>query len=263
MPELAARMLEVVRDARSSAKDVEAVIVRDPALSAKILRAANSALYGFSQEITTIEHAIGVVGFNQILSLSLSISMFDLFRTRRLDLQGFWRHSIATAMGAKWLAQEAQLPTEVSFMAGLLHDIGKLAFASLWEGAYFRVLRLQHQEAITSCEAETRVLRYPHTGAGGVMAENWSLPADYVQAIRYHHEPTQAAAEHRALCALVHVANFAAHEVFPSLFAHVWEEARLAEAQSLAQLPPDAFDRCMAHLKEQAESINTFLMAIQ
>lgn len=263
LPEVAAQMLRVVRDARSSAKDVEAIVIRDPVLSAKILRAANSAFYGFSQEIATVGHAIAVLGFNQILSLLLSISMFDLFRTRRLDLQGFWRHSIATATGAKFLARHTQLPVEEAFMAGLLHDIGKLAFAFLWEGAYFCVLRLQHNEAIDSCAAETRLLSCSHTTAGGIMAENWSLPPDYVQVIRYHHAPTQAADTHRPLCALVHVANFAAHEVFPSLFAHVWDETKLEEAQSLAQLPSDAFDLCVAHVKEQEEGINTFLTAIQ
>ncbi len=96
-----------------------------------------------------------------------------------------------------------------------------------------------------------------------MMAENWSLPADYVQVIRSHHAPRQAAETHRALCALVYVANFAAHEVFPSLFSHVWDEAKLEEAQSLAQLPADAFDQCVAHVREQEEGINTFLTAIQ
>jgi putative nucleotidyltransferase with HDIG domain len=263
LPEVAARVLQVVRDARSSAKDVEAIVVRDPVLSAKILRVANSAFYGFTQKITTVGHAIAILGFNQILSLLLSITMFDKFRTRRMDLQGFWRHSIATATGAKFLARQARLSVEESFMAGLLHDIGKLAFAFLWEGAYFDVLRLQHSDAISSCEAETRLLHCSHTSAGSAMAENWSLPPDYVQVIRHHHAPTQAAETHRALCALVHVANFAAHEVFPSLFAHVWDETKLEEAQSLAQLPSDAFDQCVAHLKEQEEGINTFLTAIQ
>ncbi len=77
-----------------------------------------------------------------MLSLLLSIMMFDRFHTRRMDLRGFWRHSIATATGAKFLAWVGQLPVEESFMAGLLHDIGKLAFAFLWEGVYFDVLRL-------------------------------------------------------------------------------------------------------------------------
>jgi len=263
LPEVAARVLQVIRDARSSVEDVEAVVVRDPALSAKILRVANSAFYGLPQKITTVGHAIAILGFNQLLSLLLSITMFDRFRTRRLDLQGFWRHSIATAAGAKFLARHAQLPPDESFMGGLLHDIGKLAFAFLWEGAYFDVLRQQHNEALESGEAETRRLGCSHTMAGGVMAENWSLPPAYVQVIRHHHAPTQAAETHCALCALVHVANFAAHEVFPSLFSHVWDETALEETRSLAQLPPDAFDQCMAHVKEQEEGIQAFLTAIQ
>lgn len=263
LPAVAMQVLQVVRNPRSSAKDVEAVVMRDPVLSAKILRVANSSFYSFASKIATVGHAISVLGFNQVQSLLLGISVFDKFRTRRLDLHGFWQHAIATAIGAKFLARKVNLNPDQVFTAGLLHDIGKLAFSFLWEGIYLDVLRLQHRETVSSYEAEMQLLGNPHTTIGGMMAANWSLPEEYIQAIRYHHEPLHAGDPYRSLCCVICAANIAAHEAFPTLFAHTWDMSELEGVKSLVNLTNQVEDECISHIQDSEESINAFLSSIQ
>lgn len=263
LPAIAMKTLQAINDERSSAKHVEAIIRNDPALSAKILRVANSAMFGFTSKVTTLEHAIALLGFNQVQSLLIGVAIFDRFRTNCLDLYGFWTHSVATAVGARFLAQKVWVNADHAFMGGLLHDIGKLAFVYLYGRLYLNTLQLQYQESLSSREAEVRTLGCFHTTMGSMMAEQWSLPGEYLQVIRHHHEPLQAAKSYQPLCILVGIANLAAHEAFDTLFAHAWDPSELEGVWEVINLPPEAGDECMAYLKQSEEKIKSFLSALQ
>ncbi len=263
LPAVAMKTLQVINDERSSAKNVEAVIMSDPVLSAKILRVANSAMFGFASKITTLEHAIALLGFNQVQSLLVSISIFDRFRTNCLDLYGFWTHSVATAVGARFLAQKVWVNADHAFMGGLLHDIGKLAFVFLYDRLYLNTLQLQYKESLSSREAELRTLGCFHTTMGSMMAEQWSLPEEYLQIIRYHHEPLQAAKSYQPLCILVGIANLAAHEAFDTLFAHAWDPSEMEDVWGVINLPYETGDECVTHIKQSEERIKSFLSALQ
>ena len=131
LPLVAVRVMEIINDPHSSASDLAEVISSDPAMTAKVLRLVNSAYYGFPNPITTITHAVAIMGFNTLRSLVLSVATFDLFSKKKPDqffqLEELWMHSIGTAVGSKLLAKRLGLPNfEELFIAGLLHDVGKV-----------------------------------------------------------------------------------------------------------------------------------------
>jgi HD-like signal output (HDOD) protein len=123
------RTLKLMQDPDSDARSAERAIARDPALSAKILRVANSAFFGHARQVSTTADAIRILGFIHVQGMIIGIGAFDAFGTERLDLGGLWRHSIATATAARWLAPRVDARADEAFTDGILHDIGKLIFA--------------------------------------------------------------------------------------------------------------------------------------
>jgi class 3 adenylate cyclase len=152
LPAIVVQALNVMQNPTSDAKAVQEVIARDPAISAKILRVANSAFFGYSRRVSTIADAVNLLGFTNVQGMIIGVGAFDAFRTERLNLKRFWKHSIATATAARFLAPRAHCPADEAFTAGILHDVGKLIFAIQAELGYQRVLDLE-REAVTSLDA--------------------------------------------------------------------------------------------------------------
>ncbi|MGB0128231.1 MAG: HDOD domain-containing protein [Rhodocyclaceae bacterium] len=210
LPAIVMQALSVLQDPRSDAKAVQDVIARDPAISAKLLRVANSAFFGFSRQVATVADAVRVLGFTNVQGMILGVGAFDAFRTERLNLKEFWTHSIATATAARILAPKVKCSPDEAFTAGILHDIGKLLFAVQAELGYQRVLDLEHEAKLTGLEAERTLFEFTHPEVGETLAERWNLPTKYICAIAYHHQPSAAGAE-RTFCALMGLADEAAH----------------------------------------------------
>ena len=110
LPTVVMQALAAMQDPNSDAMSVQKVIARDPAISAKILRVANSAYFGFARRVSTIADAVRILGFSNVQGMIIGIGAFDAFRTERLDLADFWRHSITTASAASMLAPRVELP---------------------------------------------------------------------------------------------------------------------------------------------------------
>jgi putative nucleotidyltransferase with HDIG domain len=262
LPAIVVQALKVLQNPNSDARAVERVIVNDPAISAKILRVANSAFFGFSRRISTIAEAVRVLGFTNVQGMIFSVGAFDAFRTERLNLTEFWKHSIATATAARFLSPHLECSADEAFMAGILHDIGKLIFAIQAEPAYHQVLELRRGPTpISSLEAEQTLFEFTHPEVGEMVAERWDLPARYVAAIAHHHEP-QAAGEERAFCALIGLADQAAHvalggRTLPS------EDAERAAMLAMLALHAQHWDACLQHLHEVRDDIDGFVGAIR
>lgn len=210
LPAITYRVIKLVDDAQSTAKDLNDVITQDQSLTAKVLRLANSAYYGFPRRISTVTDAIVLLGFNTIRSLVLSASVYPILEK---PLEGYalapgelWRHSQACAMGARLIAQRARYrQPDQAYIAGLLHDIGKVLLN--------HHLRQQYQEIVarvggevTFIEVEQEVLGFDHAQVGALLAEKWNLPPDLVEAIGCHHQP-KAAEKNRELTAITHLAD--------------------------------------------------------
>jgi HD-like signal output (HDOD) protein len=186
-----------------TAKALGAIITRDPALTATVLKLANSAYYGMSREILSIERAVTVLGFDAIKSLALTISIFHVFKNpeeQLLDLKGLWYHSLGVALAAKHLALRSPIMAgsktlpEQAFICGILHDIGKIAFARNLPAEMAEILQQTHKGTIPQHAVEKSILGFNHQRAGQAIAESWSFPEDYQTVIRLHHTPSAAAA---------------------------------------------------------------------
>lgn len=194
LPDVVQAVSSLVNDPSSSAADLAKVISSDVALSARILKLANSPAYGFSRKVVDIKHAIALLGFKETQALAISISVLDYAGEERdFDLKSYWRHSFACATLAKLLAANLRSSEmESAFVAGLLHDVGKVVLAS----NVFAQRRKASTGGIktSSLVADEERLGISHSEAGYLLVEHWLLPQALTNAIRYHHSPQQAPA---------------------------------------------------------------------
>lgn len=192
LPKITTQLLEAVDDPDTSASDMATLISADPALATRLLRLANSAFYGFPRRIGTVNLAIVVLGFETVRDLCLSVLITDCFfqddGELPLDLEGFWRHSLATAVTSKMIYQMsgAHQPGK-GFIAGLVHDIGKLFLARYFPADYAKMLDKVQIENLPLLEAETAVFSLTHPVAGSWLLEEWNLPVWLVESTRDHH----------------------------------------------------------------------------
>ena len=259
LPTVVLQALRVMQDTNSDARAVERVIVHDLALSAKILRVANSAFFGFSRRVGTIADAVRVLGFTNVQGMIISVGAFDTFRTERLNLMEFWKHSIATATAARFLSPRVRCSPDEAFMAGILHDIGKLIFAVQAETAYQRVLELRQATAMNSLEAERTLFEFTHPEVGEMVAERWDLPARHVAAIAHHHDPAEAGDE-RVFCTLIGLADQAAHAALMTDHTPPEGDAALLDTLGFSQVQ---WQDCLRHLQEARAGIDAFVGAIR
>jgi HD-like signal output (HDOD) protein len=212
LPEVAMRISRMVDDPNSSATDIGREISNDVALTAKLLRIANSAAYGQNRQIASVSRAITVMGVKQVRNLTvglMAIKAFDGISNELMSMEDFWRQSLLCAVAAGQIASTRKLPgVESPFVAGLLHDIGQLVlFSQVSEQARAALLMMADapdEMSLNLCEIN--VMGFDHAAVGAELALNWKLPTSLVECIRYHHEP-HLAKNHPAEVALVHIAN--------------------------------------------------------
>ena len=191
MPTIASDIVKAVDDPNSSIGDIKDLIEQDSAVSAKLLKMANSALYGFPSAITSIAHAISLLGTRTVKNIVLAISLKKSFRRFGLMEKLLWQHSTLSGPVASKLAQLPQITVDKddAFTAGLLHHIGKTALANSHPDDYEQVIQRVYNEHIGFVEAETDKFGFDHSELGGAIAQLWNLPDSLVSVIRNHHDP--------------------------------------------------------------------------
>jgi len=213
LPTSVLRVMQMIEDPFCSASDLAKVVQSDPAMAVKILKLANSSYYGFRQNISNVPQAVTLLGFATLKNTLLAAAVFDMFRVSStgFDLPALWKHSIATATGAKLLAKRVRYPqTEKAFTAGLLHDVGKIIIARFLPQALTEVVELVQMEHLTICDAEQRVLGLSHPALGAWVLGRWGLPAPLIEAVEFHHCPTRSQGTFD-LAGIVYLANILAH----------------------------------------------------
>ncbi|HPO13777.1 MAG TPA: HDOD domain-containing protein [Candidatus Hydrogenedentes bacterium] len=188
LPAVMQQLLAAVENEASSAADITSILERDIAISARILRLANSAFYGLRHKVDTIRRAVVVVGFDVVRMLALATSVFDLFSQRQqyaLDPEDFWLHSLGAAKASQLLAREipGAQPSDSCFTAGLLHDMGKYFLALALKDTYKDVLEMAERSQCLLCEIEKDALAITHCEVAYWLAQKWSLPPVIADAI--------------------------------------------------------------------------------
>jgi putative nucleotidyltransferase with HDIG domain len=214
LPKVITEITTLMQNPRTSADEVGRAITMDQALSAKVLRLVNSAFYGFPGRINTITHAIVILGFNTVKNIVLTASVFDKLGGRGekggFNLEKFWMHSIGTGVIAKEIAKKVNFRFyEESFLAGLLHDIGKIILFKYLPEEFDRIQEILEKEDILFLDAEKRALDISHNEIGGWLSHRWNLPEDLRAAILYHHSPVLVN-QHKTMVHIAHAADILA-----------------------------------------------------
>jgi putative nucleotidyltransferase with HDIG domain len=194
-PKSVHQVLKLASDINCSQKDLVEVIKKDPVFTLKILRLVNSAYFGLSREVTSINHASVYLGLNTLKNVALGLAAVGAIpkgNVAGLDLGAFWLHSLAVATATRLLGTMLGVSRDEAadyFAAGLLHDIGKIVFALYMAEEYEEVGRLVEKEGMPLHQAEQSILGATHAEIGALLAEKWNLPSDLGNAIARHHTP--------------------------------------------------------------------------
>lgn len=191
VPAVATRIIDALDDPEIGVDEVGELIQRDPSLTARILKVANSSLYGFPMEIQGLGHAMSLVGARSIRNLVMAVAMRETYQVFGPLEQTLWEHSMAAGPATAALAAEfaPTIDSDEAFSVGLLHDIGKTALANSHHDEYEDVAArvFGSKDCFTTFERET--FGFDHAELGARVAENWALPPRAVAVIRHHHEP--------------------------------------------------------------------------
>lgn len=211
LPRVVHEALRAMQDERLGSAVIAERLACDPALTARTLRAANTAFYGVSGRVATVQTAIAVLGLSSVAALLTAAAASSLFRValgeHAFDLHRFSRHSVTSAALARGLAARAGLDPDLAFIAALLHDVGDLALASAFPAEHGLAHRHARDADLPLLEAERAVLGTDHVEAGVLLAHRWHLPNAIAEVIAHHHASTAQA----GLPALVQVADALAY----------------------------------------------------
>lgn len=197
LPNAVQRLLALTRKVDVDFNKIAQIIESDQVLTARTLRAANSALYGMSRRVETVSKATVLLGREAILNLALSASMLNLYDGANQEWpiapESFWRHNIAVAHTAQWLARHQSAGnSESAFVAGLMHDIGKLVLLIHHRDAYADVLREAQTGETPLPILEREALDTDHSEVGSLLCQHWKLPDTITEAVALHHTPSNA-----------------------------------------------------------------------
>jgi len=218
LPTCVSKLVEATQDKDTSAADVATILEQDVGLAAKVLRLANSPIYGLRSQVASIANAVAVLGFNAVREIAFTASLVRMFDSGKSPSpMAFWRHSLCCALSSRVLARRLHRECgDDIFTSALFHDIGKFVIQHSVPHSYERVATLCARGDASFREAETQVLGTDHTYIGEGICTQWQLPPSIVACARYHHspqEPTGADAPVVQAVAIVHLGNWLAHQI--------------------------------------------------
>jgi putative nucleotidyltransferase with HDIG domain len=210
------KLHQAMQDPDTSFSDFSDIISADPSLAVRLLRITNSPFYGLDSKVETIIHALGVIGINHLKELALATIMVNQFKGIDKDLvnmQSFWMHSIGCGLAARTIAKNiGERDVEPYYTASMLHDIGSLIIYKEIPEKAREVLTRCKSEGLSLSTVEEEVLGFTHAEVGAVVFTQWGLPGSLVEAVQYHHRPSEAK-DHPLFPAIVHMADIIAYEM--------------------------------------------------
>ena len=215
LPTSVSKVLELCNDPQASPADLNRIISIDPVLMGKVMKLINSAYYGLNQEVTSLVRAIIMLGINTVKNLALSTAVLGTFGSsddfQVLNMEGFWRHSLCVGVTSRLIAAERKIDRKILeeyFIAGLLHDIGKIPLNNRLATAYLEVMGLSDRENLPLHRAETQTIQINHCEVGKIIVENWKLSEEISDAVAYHHSVAEYQGAHADILYTVAFANY-------------------------------------------------------
>lgn len=210
IPQIVLKVIRMIRDEVYDIQDMAKEVRKDQVISAKIIKLCNSAFFHKKMAVDSIDRALILLGERQLLQMVISAAFQDFFpnngRGYSLCKGGLFNHALGTAILCQQLAETANVPPDIAYTAGLLHDIGKVVLDQYMCRAYPFFYRCTQENGDNLFIVEREVFGVTHDDVGGRLAERWSLPENLIEAIMHHHNPEQASDE-SGLVHLVYIAD--------------------------------------------------------
>ena len=211
LPIAVGNIIRVTEEPTSTIQDLEEAILMDQVLTTRILRVANSAYYTYNRRISTISQAAVLIGFKAIKGIAFASVLSKLMNVElkgyEMNSNALWKQSQTCAIAAREISKRIRYKDqEEAYIAGLLHDFGKIILSQYLEKEYGEIMAMVTEDQIPFDQAEERVLGFSHTEIGAMVAEKWNLPKHLVDSIRWHHAPEQAD-DNIMMVNIVHVAD--------------------------------------------------------
>ncbi len=214
LPTSVSKVLEICNSAQTSPADLNKVISVDPVLMGKVMKLINSAYYGLNQEITSLVRAIIMLGINTVKNLALSTAVMGTIGksadSKALNMEGFWRHSLCVGVTSKLIGKHRNVDKnfiEEFFIAGLLHDVGKIPLNNRLPDRYVDVLGFSDRDRQSLHLAEAEVLGLDHSEVGLMVVENWKVSEEIRDAVAFHHRVEEYTGPHKDIVYSVALAN--------------------------------------------------------
>lgn len=212
LPSVMIELIQALNDEDVDLRTLGKIISKDPSMTMNVLKIANSAFYGLPSKVTTIDQAMRMLGINEITSLCISCSASKSLKAPKgvntVDLRQFWRHSVATGVIGKILCAKLNIGRLDSlYLAGLVHDVGKVVLDRFRHDVYHEIVDLTYAENIPILEAEKRIMGASHDSVGGWLMEKWHLPQLFKEVAEYHHSVAEAPEKNRLLVAVISAAD--------------------------------------------------------
>ena len=194
LPAVVHHLIEATEDPDATIASIEEVIRADQSLTAKVLKLVNSAFFALRSRVSTLHHAAVILGLDALRNLALTVHTYEYLsgcgRNAAFDKRALWEHAAAVGIFAKRLAAAAKYPRpDEAFVAGLLHDLGKMILDEYFAAEFARALELCRDEALPLAACEARVLGFDHGAAGAEVGKKWRFPPQLVETIKLHHAP--------------------------------------------------------------------------
>jgi HD-like signal output (HDOD) protein len=218
LPITVSKILQICNDPKTSPADLNQVISLDPVLMGRVMKLINSAYYSLPNQITSLVRAIIMLGINTVKNLALSTAVLGNLSAKKnfqaLNIDGFWRHSLCVGVTAKLLAAKRKKDTkqlEEYFVAGLLHDIGKIPLNNKLSAEYVEALTITDRDHLPLYVVEERITGVNHCEVGRLIIKNWNLGPVMEDAVFFHHFLDQYPGQNRDVLLTVAAANFFAN----------------------------------------------------
>jgi len=213
LPEVTIKIIEIVEDPKSTARDLHEVIKNDPALSVKVLKVVNSAFYGLPGQVASVDRAIILLGLSAVKNISIAASIARLFKGKRISekfsASDLWRHSVAVAVAARALTKCSPHPVMADeiFVAGLIHDIGTLVERQAFPDQFAEVIRRCTETEGDFLAMERKVIGADHQAFGVGLTTKWKFPRHLRAAVGFHHNPESVSVELRNIATVIQAAD--------------------------------------------------------
>ncbi len=214
LPVIVEKILSMARDDNTTSKDLAETISKDQAISNKILRLSNSAYYGMMKEIDSVPRAITIIGFNEVISLTIGMSVISAFTggndsSMNFNMKGMWIHSLGCAFAARKTAKNLGImQAEQIFISGLLHDMGKVILALYFPDEYSEAFKYVKENDTELHRGEKHILGIDHAALSGLLMERWNFPDSILIPVRFHHSIDQCPPKYHKLTLIIAFSDY-------------------------------------------------------